>query len=200
MKNNINLDNWLNNNNHLPEIFNNEENKTLLTKAILRKMDIPKKYIEEYQIEDFNKFSFNVLFFIAKCGYVLKKNNHRNDFIKFEDEVNEITIGNENPIKASPELRKWLIRDQDHPFYLPEFLRDFHDSKKFFEVYVRQTQDNTMDKVSGLVYFVDVFLFFLARMGYLIRKNGKKFDYLDLNVLLEENQKNNISIFSNILK
>jgi hypothetical protein len=143
-----------------------------------------------------------MLRFAAMCGYSLKKSHHRNDFINFEDEVAEFEnlIDTSTPIVPSANLRKWLIRDKDEPFYLPVFMKDFHEAKEFFRLYQRETGDVTLDKITGHVYFSDFFLFFLARFGYFLRRSNKKLDFSNLDLLLAENKQKEVEMFSKMLK
>ena len=157
-------------------------------------MDIPKKYISNCKDIYLKDYSFEFLKFIAQHGYTLKKNNQREDFIDFQEEVKELEEMSQIKIAASAGLRKWLIRDSDNPFYLPDFLKDFHDAKEFFKAYERAVDNNILDRVTGGLYCSDYFLFFLARYGYFLRKNNKKLNFKSIENLIKENNEKELSI------
>jgi len=202
MENKQTLDDWLYQEGYLPDFLKVEENKQLLTEIILKKMDIPQEYVRKYFSVQFRDYSFSMLRFAAMCGYSLKKSHHRNDFINFEDEVAEFEnlIDTSTPIAPSANLRKWLIRDVDNPFYLPAFMKDFHDAKDFFRLYERETGDVTLDKQTGHVYCSDFFLFFLARFGYFLRRSNKKLDFSNLDFLLAQNKQKEVDVFLKMLR
>lgn len=202
MENKQALDNWLYQEEYLPDFLKVQENKQLLTDMILKKMELPKEYVGKYLSVQFREYSFGMLRFAAMCGYSLKKSHHRSDFINFEDELKELEELKDTttPIAPSAHLRKWLIRDMDNPFYLPVFMKDFHDAKDFFRLYERETGDTHLDKITGHVYCSDFFLFFLARFGYFLRRSNKKLDFSNLDFLLAKNKQKEVDVFLKMLK
>lgn len=199
MENKKTLEDWLNEEEYLPDFLKCDNNKRLLTDLILKKMDIPKEYISNCKDIYFKGYSFGFLKFAAQYGYTLKKSHYREDFIDFKQEVKELEEMSEVKIAPSANLRKWLIRDSDNPFYLPQFMKDFHDGKKIFSLYEREVKHPLLDKVTGHVYCSDFFLYFLARFGYLLRKSNKKLDFKNLQNSLNENNKREVDMLLHIL-
>lgn len=80
------------------------------------------------------------------------------------------------------ETTAWL---QSHA-HLPPFLRDFHDQKDLFQAMheIIDMQSNTIarrvDWVTGQVYVIDVFLWFMARRGYTLQRSRAKVAFRDL--------------------
>lgn len=80
------------------------------------------------------------------------------------------------------ETTTWL---QSHA-HLPRFLRDFHDQKDLFKAMheIIDVQSNHIargvDWVTGQVYVIDVFLWFMARRGYTLQRSRAKVAFRDL--------------------
>lgn len=95
-------------------------------------------------------------------------------------------------------LRNWL---QDSK-YLPEFLQDFHDQKDVFKLIHSECdiENNEYTKdiswVSGHVYVIDLFLWYMAKCGYTLQKSRKKLDFYDINQEIKENRQSRINSFS----
>jgi len=70
--------------------------------------------------------------------------------------------------------------------HLPLFLRDFHDQKDLFQAMheIIDIQSNTIarkvDWVTGQVYVIDVFLWFMARRGYTLQRSRARVPFRDL--------------------
>lgn len=70
--------------------------------------------------------------------------------------------------------------------YLPDFLRDFHDQKDTFKT-LHTTVDvgnhgycGDVDWVKGQCYVVDIFLWHMARHGYVLRRTNKRLPFDDI--------------------
>lgn len=82
--------------------------------------------------------------------------------------------------------KKWRERGT----HLPRFMRDFHDQKDLFKAVhdLTDTDGNyiadKVDWMTGHVYVVDVFLWFMARHGYTLQKTkaAHEFDDIERNV------------------
>jgi len=75
-------------------------------------------------------------------------------------------------------LTKWLESGK----YLPKFLRDFHDQKDLFKtihiLYRNNDGAETMPNwVTGHIYVIDWFLWYMASRGYTLQKSRKKIDF-----------------------
>jgi hypothetical protein len=70
--------------------------------------------------------------------------------------------------------------------YLPRFLRDFHDQKDTFkalhEVVNVEGHDYCKDVnwVAGQCYIIDIFLWHMARHGYVLRRAATKLPFDDI--------------------
>lgn len=70
--------------------------------------------------------------------------------------------------------------------YLPAFLRDFHDQKDTFKtlhscVDIEKHQyAKDISWMSGHCYVIDIFLWHMARHGYVLRKTDKKLPFDDI--------------------
>ena len=80
-------------------------------------------------------------------------------------------------------LEVWLHSGK----YLPKFLRDFHDQKDLFKsihtLYAdsESLKDIVPSWVSGQIYVIDCFLWFMASRGYTLQKSRKKdVEFLDI--------------------
>lgn len=78
--------------------------------------------------------------------------------------------------------------------HLPPFLRDFHDQKAVFKTLhwlTRVTENEVarkVDWITGHVYVIDFFLWFMARHGYTLQRSRAKlnFDSLEKHMALRE--------------
>lgn len=77
-------------------------------------------------------------------------------------------------------LRAWM----DKAGYLPAFMRDFHDGKDVFKaIHEIISQNETAEKIGfrdGMIYTVDVFLWFMARRGYTLQRCRKDLPFRDM--------------------
>ena len=90
--------------------------------------------------------------------------------------------------------------------YLPKCLRDFHDQKDVFKMmHTRIKEDPASfikrpDWVTGQVYVIDTFLWFMARRGYTLQKVRAKGDFRDLEADLTKFNEEQMDDFINIFK
>lgn len=77
---------------------------------------------------------------------------------------------------------EWL----DSGGYLPEVLRDFHDQKDIFKA-IHQTTlveahhyANKIDFVAGQCYAIDIFLWWMARRGYVLQRTHRRGNFCNL--------------------
>jgi hypothetical protein len=80
--------------------------------------------------------------------------------------------------------------------YLPPVLRDFHDQKDLFKAMHETITDHPViagndcvtpvNWVSGQMYVIDVFLWFMARRGYTLQRSRKKQDYVSLEQTIQK--------------
>lgn len=72
--------------------------------------------------------------------------------------------------------------------YLPKFMRDFHDQKDTFKTLhttVNVESHSYCGDVSwtaGQCYVIDIFLWHMARHGYVLRRTSKKLPFDDIEV------------------
>jgi hypothetical protein len=70
--------------------------------------------------------------------------------------------------------------------YLPPALRDFHDQKEVFKTMheIVAIPDNdyakNVDWITGQVYVIDVFLWFMAKRGYTLQRSRQRLPFHDL--------------------
>lgn len=76
--------------------------------------------------------------------------------------------------------------------YLPVELRDFHDQKDLFKTIEHFASDKQkIDWISAHIYTIDIFLFFMARHGFLLKKSrSKKYNFLSLSEAVREYKEN----------
>lgn len=90
--------------------------------------------------------------------------------------------------------------------YLPDFLRDFHDQKAFFkrldEIRSKRNDRYTenVNWISGQVYTIDIFLWFMACHGYTLQKSRKKVPFYDIDHDLSEFDKRQRELSANMIK
>lgn len=88
--------------------------------------------------------------------------------------------------------------------YLPEVMRDFHDGKDLFkamhEIINANEKANEIGWVNGMIYTVDVFLWFMARRGYTLQKNRAKLPFRDLQSDIKEANENRANRMNEMLK
>lgn len=85
-------------------------------------------------------------------------------------------------------IKQW----RDDGRHLPRFMRDFHDAKDLFKT-IHETMDLSKNPyakdltwIKGHVYVMDVFLWFMARHGYVLRKTDSKGEFDDIDTTLRE--------------
>jgi hypothetical protein len=118
----------------------------------------------------------NFLFpFLARHGYVLGRPRVK---INFEDK--------------SPENQKKVMRWRENQGSLPAFLKEFDRQKLFMKTFAHYDGAAFFDKypevswIDALCYFLDYFLWRLARFGLVLRKSQKKLEFMDMNVVMDE--------------
>lgn len=86
--------------------------------------------------------------------------------------------------------------------YLPKELRDFHDQKDIFKTIGNRKLDQIeIDWISGQVYTIDHFLWFMALHGYELKKTkSKKIERYDLSTTVEERKEEDRKIFDEYLQ
>lgn len=78
--------------------------------------------------------------------------------------------------------------------YLPKRFRDFHDQKALFKT-VHETMDfagheyaKDVSWIAGHCYVIDMFLWFMARHGYVLRRSDVKLPFDDLEITISDNE------------
>lgn len=80
---------------------------------------------------------------------------------------------------TDPKVIKWR-RGGAH---LPDFMRDFHDQKDLFKTLHQSVNvegheyAKDIGWIAGQCYVIDIFLWWLARHGYVIRKSTAHLDF-----------------------
>lgn len=84
------------------------------------------------------------------------------------------------------ELAKWMGKLG----YLPELMRDFHDGKDVFKaVHEIINANETAEKIGfldGMIYTIDVFLWFMAQRGYTLQRCRKDLPFRDIHADVQE--------------
>lgn len=91
-------------------------------------------------------------------------------------------------------------------WYLPKFMRDFHDQKGLFkaidEVVGRRLSEDPrhllkdVSWVQSHVYVVDFFLWFMARHGWTLQRTRRKGQYANLGATLQEAEERRVAAFA----
>lgn len=91
-------------------------------------------------------------------------------------------------------------------WYLPKFMRDFHDQKGLFkaidEVVGRRLAADPrlmlkdVSWVQSHVYVVDFFLWFMARHGWTLQPTRRKGEYADLGATLRDAEERRVAAFA----
>lgn len=90
--------------------------------------------------------------------------------------------------------------------HLPDFLKDFHDQKDFFQLLASKLDCDeheyikNINSVQGHAYVIDAFLWFLSQYGYTIQKNKTKINFKNLQEDIKEMKKQQSDILISILK
>jgi len=106
------------------------------------------------------------------------------------------------PAFTPADLDKWLKDGR----YLPECLRDFHDQKEVFkaidEIIPVRPQDSIKRPswIEAQCYVIDIFLWFMARRGYTLRKTRKKGVFRDLDADVTNQTAKRLTSFSAMLR
>ncbi len=87
-----------------------------------------------------------------------------------------------------PKVENWRKASR----YLPKFLRDFHDQKDLFKA-IHETINveghsyaKDVSWVAGQCYTIDIFLWFMAKHGYVLRKTDVKLPFSSLSETVSE--------------
>lgn len=83
-------------------------------------------------------------------------------------------------------IEKWMSSGE----YLPPVLRDFHDQKDIFKAMHETITGHDVingngvvtpvNWISGQIYVIDVFLWFMARRGYTLQRSRAKVEFRNL--------------------
>lgn len=89
-------------------------------------------------------------------------------------------------------MKKSLEDWRNEGKHLPEFLRDFHDQKEFFN-FLHEFNDlhnhdmlKDIDPMKGHIYSLDVLLWSLARFGYTLQKSRAQVEFNDLDEMVKK--------------
>lgn len=104
-------------------------------------------------------------------------------------------------------VQEWLESGE----YLPPILRDFHDQKDVFKAMHETITDHDVisgksyitpvNWISGQMYVIDVFLWFMARRGYTLQRSRKKQDYVSLEQTIKQcEERRNAVLMSGFIK
>lgn len=105
---------------------------------------------------------------------------------------------NKPDIDVSSAVKQWRSKAR----YLPSVLKDFHDAKDVFasiEFYYGRSKDFPVDWVSGQVYVIDFFLWFMAAHGYTLQKCKTKLPFCDLQTTIEKRQAYEVTLTQRML-
>jgi hypothetical protein len=98
----------------------------------------------------------------------------------------------------SDDIRAWLETGE----YLPDFMRDFHDQKDVFKalhgtVNVEgHAYAKEVDWVEGQCYTIDIFLWWMAKHGYVLRRaRHKGVPFSDLSETLDSEKERRWAAF-----
>lgn len=77
-------------------------------------------------------------------------------------------------------IKEWL-QNQEH---LPEMLKDFHDQKDLFKRMHSTYRGSDFSQsapswMTGQIYTIDWFLWYMAQRGYILQKSKKKLPFKD---------------------
>jgi len=81
---------------------------------------------------------------------------------------------------------------------LPEILRDFHDQKDIFKGMHREYEGSeslSIPWITGHIYTIDCFLWFMASRGYPLQKTRKKLKFREFPSMRSEEAETIKSIF-----
>lgn len=154
-------------------IFNKEELEDFIKTCEYKfeKCSLP---MDNITIEDLVEYMYVFSIYIQNNGYEFYRSRSKQDFKEFEEEKYEQENGLERLSRASSSLQNWLL---DYKF-LPDFLKDGDLQGDFFSVFHNEKNNlnNRLPLSSwyGNILLVDRILFYMARVGWVIRKNPKK--------------------------
>ncbi len=96
-------------------------------------------------------------------------------------------------------LQDWM----DECKYMPPNLRDFHDQKDLFKAIhgsIELGEDlQLITWVKGHCYVIDVFLWYMARRGYVLQKSRAKLKFRDLECDVSDYKKMRSENFASLL-
>lgn len=112
--------------------------------------------------------------YIQKNGYEFYRSRSKQDFKDFETEKNEQENGLERLSRASSDLQNWLLTYK----FLPDFLKNSDLQGDFFTAFhfdeTSEDRSLPLSRCYGNIILVDRILFYMARVGWVIRKNPKR--------------------------
>lgn len=154
-------------------IFNKKELEDFI-KTCEYKFDKCPLPMDNITTKDLVEYMYAFSVYIKNNGYEFYRSRSKQDFKDFETEKNEQENGLERLSRVSSNLQSWLL---DYKF-LPDFLKDGDLQGDFFTAfhYDEKRLNNTLSlsRWYGNILLVDRILFYMARVGWVIRKNPRK--------------------------
>lgn len=154
-------------------IFNKKELESFI-KTCEYKFDKSPLPMDEITINDLVEYTYAFSIYIKNNGYEFYRSRSKQDFKDFEIEKNEQENELDRLSRASSDLQQWLLSYK----FLPDFLKDGDLQGDFFTAFHwnEKTLNNTLSlsRWYGNILLVDRILFYMARVGWVIRKNPKK--------------------------
>lgn len=196
---NKSLQQWVKDDDHLPDFLKGNEKQTEIIHAMYFKMRRPK--LNMFGEDIFPELlaqhcAFKFLDFIALHGYALKKSSSRLNFLSVDEALTEYHSGKRTDMGASQEVIDWMKRG----VYLPDFLKDFHDAKDFFAPFFSVVDDkDQLNWIAVHCYIVDNFLWFLARFGYCVQRSNKRFEFESLDDFINDEKERRTQSFIDML-
>lgn len=100
------------------------------------------------------------------------------------------------------DIKNW----RENNAHLPEFLKDFHNQKEFFNLIFDTMAIDELDPLKDInslqahVLTLDVVLWKLAQYGYTLQKSRVKKDFDDIEQAISQNSKRRQEQFLQVLK
>lgn len=126
--------------------------------------------MDNITIEDLVEYMYVFSIYIQNNGYEFYRSRSKQDFKEFKEEKYEQENGVERLSRASSSLQNWLLEYK----FLPDFLKDGDLQGDFFSVFHHEENTLTLSRWYGNILLVDRILFYMARVGWVIRKDPKR--------------------------
>lgn len=150
-------------------IFNKKELEDFI-KTCEYKFDKCPLPMDNITTNDLVEYMYALSVYIKNNGYEFYRSRSKQDFKDFETEKNEQENGLERLSRASDNLQSWLL---DYKF-LPDFLKDGDLQGDFFTAFHYEEKNALpLSRWYGNILLVDRILFYMARVGWVIRKHPK---------------------------